>query len=254
MNEIPRIVGSDTPLSTKEKPRIIRPSTNFLYKNYFLFILTAIVFNGGMILIFFFITILFGNSRGPTVQKQLNDVFWFITIGFSILWILILIAYVIGFYIYFNQMKFIVHGSEIVVVKGLINKTEKHVPYRTVTHISMRSGPFDRLFNIGTIEIQTAGGSGSSSLDQTAEEKLEGIKVYREVRDYILGQLRQFQLKESKTGLLNDFIDKKSSHIVENDMVEVMSEIKSLLADKFQRLEESLEVLTELIRESKKQY
>ena len=255
MNETPRIIGSEKEISITEKPRIIRPSKNFLYKNYFLFILTAIIFNGGMSAIFFFLTIFIGDSQGSVVQRQLNDIFWFITIVFSFLWILIIIAYVIGFYIYFNQMKFIVHGSEIVVVKGLINKTEKHVPYRTVTHISMRSGPFDRLFNIGTIEIQTAGGSGGSSLDQTAEEKLEGIKVYREVRDYILRQLRQFQLRENiKSDSIDTIAKEEGTGFSDSELVVIMNDIKLLLNDKFTKLEKSLNDLVKHLKDTDKPY
>jgi membrane protein YdbS with pleckstrin-like domain len=255
MNETPRIVGSEIQHINAEKPRIIRPSKNFLYKNYFLFVLTAIIFNGGMIAIFFIITLFIGGFRDSAVQRQVNDVFMFVTVSFTLLWILVIIAYIIGFYLYFDQMKFIVHGSEIVVRKGLVNKTEKHVPYRTVTHISMRSGPFDRLFNIGTIEIQTAGGSGSSALDQTAEEKLEGIKVYREVRDYILHQLRQFQLRESGIKEPIGLTEKANTNITSDvDLIVVMNEIKVLLKEKFSKLEKSLNDLGEIMKDSKKPF
>ena len=255
MNELPRIVGSDIPGDIPlGKPRIIRPSKNFLYKNYFLFLLTAIIFIVAMLAFLFFISLLVGDSRGPTVEQQLSDLFVLMFVGFTVLWVIAFVIYAIGLRIYVNRMKFIVHGTEIVVVKGLFNLTEKHVPYRTVTNISMRSGPFDRLFNIGTIEIQTAGGS-APSLDQTAEEKLEGIVIYREIRDYILTQLRQFQKKEKGTSIINQneaMISK--TEIDQDDLIGAMLEIKSLLSGKFQILEKSLEEISEQLKKLQKPY
>jgi len=66
-----------------------------------------------------------------------------------------------------------------------------------------RKGIFDRLFGIGTVLIETAGGStgiqptGIASLllqrlRSEAEEKIEGIKFHEELRDFILREMRFF--------------------------------------------------------------
>jgi hypothetical protein len=70
---------------------------------------------------------------------------------------------------------------EIYVKKGLVNVTKKHVPFRTITNISSRAGPMDRLFGVGTVEIQTAGFSGGAKAGRSPEEKLEGITFYEQV-------------------------------------------------------------------------
>ncbi len=80
---------------------------------------------------------------------------------------------------------------EIYVKKGIVTVTRKHVPFRTITNISSQAGPFDRLFGIGNVSIETAGYSGSSQ--SGPEEKLEGITFYEEVRDFILNELRRFK-------------------------------------------------------------
>lgn len=80
---------------------------------------------------------------------------------------------------------------EIYVRKGIVNVTRKHVPFRTVTNISSRQGLIDRLFGIGNVEIETAGFSGSTQMGP--EEKLEGIRFYQELADYIVGELRRFR-------------------------------------------------------------
>jgi membrane protein YdbS with pleckstrin-like domain len=79
---------------------------------------------------------------------------------------------------------------EVYVRKGIIRITRKHVPFRTITNISTMAGPFDRLFGIGNVNIETAGYSGKQS---GPEEKLEGFEFYEELRDFILKELRMFR-------------------------------------------------------------
>jgi uncharacterized membrane protein YdbT with pleckstrin-like domain len=80
---------------------------------------------------------------------------------------------------------------EVYMQRGVLTRTRKHVPFRTVTNISSKAGLFDRLFGIGSVHIETAGYSGSQQ--KGPEVKLEGIVFYEEVRDFILNELRKFK-------------------------------------------------------------
>jgi membrane protein YdbS with pleckstrin-like domain len=98
---------------------------------------------------------------------------------------------------YFKSIEYSVKAEsgdtmpEIYSKKGIITITRKHLPFRTITNISSRAGPFDRLFKIGSVHIETAGYSGASQAGP--EEKLSGIVFYEEVRDFILKELRKFK-------------------------------------------------------------
>jgi hypothetical protein len=99
--------------------------------------------------------------------------------------------------IYVNSIEYSVISEsgesmpEIYVKKGVITVTRKHVPFRTITNIASKIGPFDRAFGIGNVSIETAGYSGANQTGP--EEKLEGIIFHEEVRDFILRELRQFR-------------------------------------------------------------
>jgi membrane protein YdbS with pleckstrin-like domain len=80
---------------------------------------------------------------------------------------------------------------EIYSKRGIFTITRRHVPFRTITNISSKAGPLDRLFKIGSVHIETAGYSGASQ--KGPEEKLSGIVFYEEVRDFILKELRKFK-------------------------------------------------------------
>jgi membrane protein YdbS with pleckstrin-like domain len=96
-------------------------------------------------------------------------------------------------------------SPEIFVKKGIINITKKHVPFRTITHVKTTRGVFDRLFGIGTVQVETAAKSTTSQgggllalllqramSGGAAEENIEGIKFHEELRDFILRELRGF--------------------------------------------------------------
>ncbi len=90
---------------------------------------------------------------------------------------------------YCRSLVYEIRADEVVVRVGIITKSVKHVPYRTVTNLQVMQGPFDRLFGLGTLNIQTAGMSGQ----QGAEESLVGLSNHQEVYEMIAESLRQFR-------------------------------------------------------------
>jgi len=112
----------------------------------------------------------------------------FVLLLFIFLTLILAPLVILCLYLYIRNMEFIVHGDEIIVKKGLFNKTIKHCPFRTITNISTTVGPFDRIFEIGCINIQNSGSSGTKG--GKSEEKLEGLRVYQEIREYIIAQIR----------------------------------------------------------------
>jgi len=116
------------------------------------------------------------------------------TLGINLVW---LVPALIAIPPYFRSIEYSVKAEsgdtmpEIYSKRGIITITRKHVPFRTITNISSRAGPFDRLFKIGSVHIETAGYSGANQ--KGPEENLSGIVFYEEVRDFILKELRKFK-------------------------------------------------------------
>jgi len=90
---------------------------------------------------------------------------------------------------YYRSLQYEIHDDEVIVRAGVITKSIKHVPFRTVTNLQVKQGPFDRLFGIGTLDIQTAGMSGQSG----AEESLGGLSNFQEVYDQVAVAVRRFR-------------------------------------------------------------
>ncbi len=223
------------PIENVASGKIIKPSKAFRNKMWFTGIFTAImlwvVIFGSFTLVLWLVDWFSGTSSALLFDAwwtTLNVWYWVITA----IW---LIPAIIIVPIYLRSIEYSViteegtTASEIFVKKGIINITRKHVPFRTITNISSRSGPFDRLFGIGSIEIETAGYSGSMT---SAEEKLEGITFYEELRDFILRELRKFKGSYvTGTEVVHPEEDPvpRSDDSLEDEILLVLREIRNLL-------------------------
>jgi uncharacterized membrane protein YdbT with pleckstrin-like domain len=91
---------------------------------------------------------------------------------------------------YYRSLSYEIQDDEVIVHVGVITQSVKHVPYRTVTNVTVRRDILDRwFFGMGSLHVQTAGMSGQSG----AEEKLVGLPNVQEVYDLVVAQLRRFR-------------------------------------------------------------
>lgn len=213
----------------KEKP--FYPVSAFRNK-LFLYIITTFIVVTGIIIAFggmiiFFVSLDedpssdgFGNWLTDYSQELIS---WYLIISV----ILMLLAAILVIY-YVRNIEYIMEDTEVIVKKGIINKTIKHVPFRTITNVSSRYGIYDRLFGIGTCEIQTAGKSGAQA---GPEEKIEGIKNFCEVRDVILTEIRKFRGQYATATELEPSPPPTPADSFYKEMLVELREIKKLLAD-----------------------
>jgi membrane protein YdbS with pleckstrin-like domain len=140
--------------------------------------------------------VLIGSSEsGP---RGANIGAW-IGIGSTLIW---LVPALIVIPLYYRSLKYEIHEDEVIVRAGVITHSVKHVPYRTVTNLTVRRGPFDRMLGIGTLNIQTAGMSGQSG----AEESLIGLANYDDIYGKVAESLRRFRGAMSPTQADVEFI------------------------------------------------
>ena len=188
------------PIQKITSGRIFKPAKKYLYKEWFKQVSVAFTLWVGVILFYVGLIYFLGfakSSKYPDPQGFVNLYWGFVnywTIICNLIW---LIPAMLLTPVYINSMEYSVKAEsgetmpEIYVKKGILTITRKHVPFRTITNIYSNTGPFDRLFGLGNVSIETAGFSGASQTGP--EEKLEGIPFYEEVRDFILAELRKYR-------------------------------------------------------------
>jgi uncharacterized membrane protein YdbT with pleckstrin-like domain len=91
---------------------------------------------------------------------------------------------------YYRSLRYEIRDNEVIVHVGIWTKSVKHVPYRTVTNLKVNRDIFDRwFFGLGSLNVQTAGMSGTSG----AEEGLVGLPNYQEVYELVQDRLRRYR-------------------------------------------------------------
>jgi membrane protein YdbS with pleckstrin-like domain len=186
------------PVKSITSGKIFKPAQVFLYKlliqNVVVFIFIWLIVIGSFAFIALMVAL---DPVNPSFIQILNDYFmpvnlW--TIVGNLFWFVPAIALTP---FYFKSIEYSVKAEtgdtmpEIYSKRGIITITRRHVPFRTITNISSKAGPLDRLFKIGSVHIETAGYSGPNQ--KGPEETLNGIVFYEEVRDFILKELRKFK-------------------------------------------------------------
>lgn len=86
---------------------------------------------------------------------------------------------------YCRSISYTLDEAEIIITKGIITKSLKVIPFRTITNLELKHGFFDRIFGISTVEIMTAGTPAGTSSD----EKLTGLPDGEEIRETIIERI-----------------------------------------------------------------
>jgi membrane protein YdbS with pleckstrin-like domain len=238
------------PIEQVVSGRVFHPHNAFLYKKWLrVFIIIVLIWIG------FFVFYALSNDSVFVADileiamwtevffilgwETFNLIYWTTSISVFVLWM-------IYTYIYVKRIDYSLvswEGNvspEIYVRKGIIQITQRHVPFRTITYVKTRRGVFDRLFGIGTIQIETAAktsttqGGGVIALilqrlmrGGAAEENIEGVKFHEELRDFILRELRGFgriPLQIEQRGK-----PRKRKRVFNRDMLEAFREVRDAL-------------------------
>ncbi|MFX0014472.1 MAG: PH domain-containing protein [Promethearchaeota archaeon] len=204
-----------------------------LRNKFILYILTAFVIITAVIVGFaLFIGFMGGFDSDPSGDdfgRWISASWPTILLVYLLIWFILIPILIVLVDYYVRTMEFTILDNEVIVKKGVINKEVKHIPFRTITNVSSRYGLYDRIFGIGTCEIETAGKSGQQ---MGPEAKIEGINNFVEIRDLILKILRQFRGQYATTTELEPSSTlpplQKGFH---GEMLAELREIKRILTD-----------------------
>jgi membrane protein YdbS with pleckstrin-like domain len=153
---------------------VLRPDARLQAKYY---LVAAVVY-----ILFFFPWIFMG---------FIPELGWGYVVVFLLLSAIVLAIIAVLIPLYYRSISYALTDEEIVTRRGIITKTVQRVPYRTVTNVEVKRGPFDRLLGIGGIHVQTAGFSQQAR----AEAHLEGLANYDEVDAEIEAALRRYRAR-----------------------------------------------------------
>ena len=155
--------------------KIFAPHFNYRTKLHLIYTLLAL----GVLVVASLLALILSTDRD--IGRSGALLFWMIAAGCDLL--LWLIAMILVRY-YYRSLSYEIQDDEAIVRVGIWTKSVKHVPYRTVTNLTIKRDILDRwLFNIGTLTIQTAGMSGMQGAEETLVGFAECAGGLRDCRD-----------------------------------------------------------------------
>lgn len=246
------------PMEQVTSGRVFHPDNAFLYKKWLrVFIIIVLIW------VAIFVFFVFAND--PVFVTDIMEIAVWTEVFFILGWETVNLLYwsiagtvfvfwMLYTYIYVKRIDYSLASwegqvsPEVYVKKGIIQITQKHVPFRTVTHVKTRRGVFDRLFGIGTIQIETAAKSSSTAhgggvialilqrlmRGGAGAENIEGVKFHEELRNFILRELRGF----SRVPLRIEPSEKtkRKKRVFNRDTLEAFREVRDALVQQQERL------------------
>jgi len=95
----------------------------------------------------------------------------------------------IPLYFRFKTLRYRFDAEGVSVSHGILWRKESYLTYARIQDIHVSRNIFERWLGLGKVEIQTASGSAS------AEEAIEGVKEYNEIRNFLYARMRGHQLE-----------------------------------------------------------
>jgi membrane protein YdbS with pleckstrin-like domain len=156
---------------------IFKPNRKYAYKKYFEITLLGL----STIVVSVLIGSWIGGHLGQEAGSRMGTLSALVV---NLLWLLPSLFLI---YPYYRSLVYEIHEDEVIMHAGVVTRSVTHVPLRMITNLKVHRGPFDRLFGLGTIDIQTAGTIEGNNV----AESLVGLCNFREVYDHMSAALRR---------------------------------------------------------------
>lgn len=221
--------------------KVFRPSKKFRNKMWVELLLIAITLYTLIVVIWLPIAYFMVFDDGGDFNVYLGYFWMPFNVGywiFTAIWLLPSLA-LVPYYIKSIEYSIIKESGEalsaIYVKKGILNITRKHCPFYAITNISSRIGLLDRLFGIGSLQIETAGFSGSHT--SGPEQAIEGIVFHDQLREAVLREIRKFKtpyVTGTEVPVSKEPVVQERDHTLDKEILKILREIRSILEEKIQ--------------------
>ena len=109
-------------------------------------------------------------------------------------WLILMVPILLWIPAFYRSLEYTVDSDSVKMKKGVFWRKHVIVPYTKITNIDVTQGPIQRMLNIGTIYIQTAGAGGTQGAQ--AELTLLGVRDLQGLKDTIMERVRGYTISE----------------------------------------------------------
>ena len=107
-------------------------------------------------------------------------------------WLIVMLLILLWISAFYKSLEYVIDSDSVKAKAGVFWRKHVTIPYTKVTNLDVTQGPIERIFDIGTIHVQTAGAGGQQGAK--AEQKLVGIRNLVGLKDAILERIRCYTI------------------------------------------------------------
>ena len=136
-------------------------------------------------------------------------------------WLIVMLLILLWIPAFYKSLEYVINSDSVKATAGVFWRKKVTIPYTKVTNLDITQGPLERMFDIGTIHVQTAGAGGQEGTK--AELKLVGMRELDGLKDTIMEQIRGHTLAR------DDKIKEVVSHEEDSQIFErILKELKAI--------------------------
>jgi len=118
-------------------------------------------------------------------------------------WLILMFLIVLWIPAFYNSLEYVIDIDSVRARAGVFWRKRVTIPFNKITNIDITQGPIQRIFDIGTVHVQTAGAGGQQGAQ--AELRLLGIRQLEEIKDAIMERTRDHSVPDSDRIKENDY-------------------------------------------------
>ena len=107
-------------------------------------------------------------------------------------WLIVMLLILLWIPAFYKSLEYVIDSDSVKAKAGVFWRKHVTIPYTKVTNLDVTQGPIERIFDIGTIHVQTAGAGGQQGAK--AEQKLVGIRNLDGLKDTIMERIRDYTI------------------------------------------------------------
>jgi uncharacterized membrane protein YdbT with pleckstrin-like domain len=153
----------------------IKPHKNLIIKQWFVLLtISLFVILCGVVLQFLI------PIKETVSSSQFAVIFWpIIIVTILVMWIISVPIILL----WIKNLTYFIEEDKIIIFKGILTKVQQNIPYRAITDFVLYRSIYDRYLKIGSIRIQTAGQSRSTTgYEGNLSGLIEWEDLYQQLR------------------------------------------------------------------------
>ncbi len=140
-------------------------------------------------------------------------------------WLMLMVPILLWIPAFYRSLEYIIDDDAVKMKKGVFWRKRVTVPYQKITNVDVTQGPVQRMFNIGSIHVQTAG-AGSAQAVQ-AELRLMGVMDLDGLKDTIMERVSNFTFSGTRE-IKKEFLEQNDSQILRHMLKELTAIRKAM--------------------------